>query len=378
MRRVRVLVASHTAALWGAERALLALGPRLADRGIDVTIASPDGPFAEAWRNLGLCHHRLDLPTHGGLKVSARHAPREAWVTARWIDAVRRLAPSLDTDVVQSGNLWIHPEVAAAGRLARRASVLHVQDLIRPGPGRRVMRGAVGMATVTVAITRAVAASIGARDPSRVAVLHPGVDTDRFVPGPAATEVRQRLGGVDGSPLVGILGRLDPEKGIDVVVDAVSRLPGVRLAVVGAPHDPDTAYRDRVRCQAEALLGDRVCFVPPTDDVVGVLRALDVLVSASWAEPYGLTVVEAQACGVPVVATAAGGVPEIVDDGRTGVLVTPGDADAMAAAITRLLPPDSVERAKVVAAARADVVERHSLDQYADRWASLYRGLVDR
>ena len=80
------------------------------------------------------------------------------------------------------------------------------------------------------------------------------------------------------------------------------------------------------RCAAEAttLLGDRARFVGPVDDVPGVLRSLDVLVNASASEPFGLSVLEAQASGVPVIGTDAGGIPEFVTDGETGLLVAPG------------------------------------------------------
>ena len=98
-------------------------------------------------------------------------------------------------------------------------------------------------------------------------------------------------------------------------------------------------------------LGDRVRFVGRTDDVPGTLRALDVLVNVSAAEPFGLSVLEAQATGVAVVGTAAGGIPDFVADDDNGLLVPPGDAAALAAALARLVTDPSL-RARLAARGR--------------------------
>jgi L-malate glycosyltransferase len=210
-------------------------------------------------------------------------------------------------------------------------------------------------------------------------VIHNGVDTHRFRPGPVDAGVRAGLGGIDGAALIGIIGRVDPEKGIDVLVEAVAALDddlaGTRLAVVGAPF---TGGEDAARAlmdDAVRRLGDRVRFVPPRADVVPVLRALDVLVNASRAEPFGLTVLEAQAAGVPVVATRAGGIPEFVEHGRTGLLVEPGEPSAMAVALGELLRSPALSR-DLVTRARASAEAAYGLEVQADRFADLYRRLA--
>ncbi|CAN5621187.1 hypothetical protein BH18ACT1_BH18ACT1_02380 [soil metagenome] len=106
-----------------------------------------------------------------------------------------------------------------------------------------------------------------------------------------------------------------------------------------------------------------------------VLRALDVLVNASRAEPFGRSVLEAQASGVPVVATDAGGIPEFVSDGVTGLLVPPGDEPALAAAIDRLLEDEEL-RARLAAAGRAQAEERFALETRYDLVAGVFRGAV--
>jgi glycosyltransferase involved in cell wall biosynthesis len=123
------------------------------------------------------------------------------------------------------------------------------------------------------------------------------------------------------------------------------------------------------------MLGDRCRFVGPVDEVPAVLRSLDVLVNASASEPFGLSVLEAQACGVPVIGAASGGIPEFVTDGETGLLVTPGRPDALAAGLSRLLGTPGLSD-DLTARALNGVVAHHTIAARAETVADLYRSLA--
>ncbi len=123
-------------------------------------------------------------------------------------------------------------------------------------------------------------------------------------------------------------------------------------------------------------LGDRVRFVGRTDDVAGTLRALDVLVNASVAEPFGLSVLEAQATGVAVIGTRAGGIPDFVFDDDNGLLVPSGDEQAMAKALERLLT-DAEFRARIAERGRVTAQAR-GIERRADTVAELYRHAARR
>jgi glycosyltransferase involved in cell wall biosynthesis len=172
---------------------------------------------------------------------------------------------------------------------------------------------------------------------------------------------------------------VDPEKGITTVVQAMAMLGGAagqsQLAVVGAPGLDDGAYEGALRTEASRLLGDRARFVGAVDDVPAVLRSLDVLVSASVSEPFGLSVLEAQASGVPVIATNAGGIPEFVTDGETGLLVIPGRPNELAAALNRVLQAPGLRR-DLAAAARENVMAHHTLEARATALAGVYRSVA--
>ena len=378
-REVRVLVVSLSPQIWGAERSCLGLAPLLVRRGIAPTLASPPGPFAEAWSALGFPHVALAAPERLGLRTAQDGRPGLPALlkeVATTVGSARRLARlARDADAVHSNSLWSHLDCALAGRMARRPVVLELHDLVRPGLGRSVLKVATRLAAATVAISAAVADTVGSSS-GRVQVVPQGVDTERFHPGGADASWRDRLSGRPDEPIVGVVGRVDPEKGITTVVEAMAMLAGSagrsRLAVVGAPALDDGAYDAAVRAEASALLGDRARFVGPVDDVPAVLRSLDVLVNASASEPFGLSVLEAQASGVPVIGTDAGGIPEFVTDGETGLLVAPGRPDELAAGLSRLLDTPALQH-ELAAAARANVVAHHTLGARADAMAGVYR-----
>lgn len=172
-----------------------------------------------------------------------------------------------------------------------------------------------------------------------------------------------------GRATIGTLGRLAHEKGVDVLVEALARLRATGTAadlVIGGTGPDGETLRERVRALG---LGDRVRFLGGIDDRPAFFAGLDVFVSPSRRETFGLVLAEAMACGVPVVATATDGARGIVDHGVTGLLVPPADPTAMADAIAALAAdPD---RARSLAAAAAPRIRRT-----CDREA-VARGLLD-
>ncbi len=384
MTHTHVLVVTHSEKVWGAERQLLELRPRLADAGIRMTLACrPDSELGRAWTATGsetvayVPAGPLGLRDADGSRSGLASVAKQVRVTA--VDARRlvRLIRSVGADIVESYTLNANVEVALAGRLTRTPGVLDVHDIVVPGFGRRVLGLAATTANVTIANSRATASTIGR---GRVEIAYPGVDITRFSPGPADPAIRARLAARPDRPIVGILGRVDPEKGIDVVARAVAQLrdplDDTQFVVVGASLMAGQAYDTKLRAAVEKLLGDRGRFVEPTNDVPGVMRGLDVLVNASRAEPFGLTVLEAQACGVPVVASAAGGIPEFVTSDLNGLLFPPGDEVGLAKALTRVLS-DSALRTRLAAAA-VESARTKSMDNQAAVVADVYQSLLPR
>ena len=386
---LRVVMVSESYDVWGAERSLLSLAPLLDRHGVTPILLAPSRSLLTAqWREKGLEWHAVDLPIHRGIRssldssrtASARPSrplirlTRESSVVARSSVRLSRAIGRVGADVVHSNSLWGHVETVLAGRLTGVPVVLELHDLVAPGLGRRLLGLATRAASASVAISRAVAACAGTGWDQRVEVIPQAVDVSRFHPAPANRALRASLCVRPDEPLVGIVGRLDPEKGVHVLVEAMAQLDGTLartgLAVVGrAFRDP--SYADWLRRHAMSLLGDRVRFIEPMEDVASLYRCFDVLVSASYAEPFGLTILEAQASGVPVVATEGGGVGEFVDR-DTGLLVPPGDAVALATALERMLTSADL-RSHVVSSARARVEATYDLSRRAEAFAYVYR-----
>jgi glycosyltransferase involved in cell wall biosynthesis len=176
-----------------------------------------------------------------------------------------------------------------------------------------------------------------------VHVVPSGVRPDLFdTPRPLPAALAARLAPLP-RPLIGFVGRLHPQKSVDVAVRALALLPGDAHLVI-AGEGPDRAALERL---VDSLgLRQRVTFLGlvPHDDVPAVLRACDVSVLPSRYEELGTALVEAMACGVPVVASRTGGIPDVVRDGHNGLLAAPGDAAATAAALGRLLDDPDLRR----------------------------------
>ena len=385
--RVTVVVVCNALQAWGAEFAVMALAAPLAERGVDLVLASPlGGSLPEQWEKLGFRHVPLDIPTRQGVRgADGDSSPGPGQLVkelARSMGSVRKIVHvARQADVINSSSLWTHFDCAVAGRLARRPVVLDMHDIVRPGVGRKLQTAAVRFSSASIAVSHAVADCVGRIGIRKLRIMVPAVDLVRFHPGTPDPEMRRLLTSSPSDPVIGIVGRIDPEKGVDLVVRAVAALTGpaarAHLVGVGSPGFEAGDYLDRLMADAERLLGDRARFAGRIADIPAVLRSLDVVVNASVAEPFGLTVLEAQASGVPVVATRSGGVTYYLTDGDNALLVPVGDAEALARALEQVLTDDQLA-AQLGRHARALAEASHGVDDFADDLAELYRHLARR
>jgi glycosyltransferase involved in cell wall biosynthesis len=198
----------------------------------------------------------------------------------------------------------------------------------------------------------------GEREPEKLVEMPNGVDVEQFAPGAGPAGLRERLEIPDGALVCAFVATLDRAhhfKRLDVAIDALVRLggdPPPHLVVAGGGELVD---RFRARA-AEAGVGERVHFLGPLpqSELPDVLRAADAFVlTTEPPESFGIVVIEAMACGLPVIASDYPGVRAVVDDGDTGLVVPPGDPAAVAAAIERLVAAGADGRARIGAAARA-------------------------
>lgn len=384
--RPRVLVMEQGDGLWGAQRYLLRLAPLLEARGYEQVLAAPEGSaIARRWREEGRSHVHFPVPSER--KVRRRHdrgpfspplLARELARTAANARRIAALAAALGIDCIHANAHWSHLEAALGGRLAGLPVVLHLHELTQPGAAGRLRAAAVRIADASVAVSNAVADCLPKRTRSRVSVIHNGIDPVALSPGPAHPGIRRELATDPVAPIVLAMCRLDPRKGVDQIIRAVAALRGdlgrTQLAIVGTSN-LDSGLASRLRLLGAELLGARVRFLGPRQDIAPLLRTVDVLVQASSREGLGLSVLEAQACGTPVVTYPAEGTSEIVRDGETGLLARQDDVAHLATCIGLVLT-DAVLRARLVRTARAHVVAGFTVEQQADRQTRLLDELV--
>lgn len=300
------------------------------------------------------------------------------------------------------GNFWMSGWVVSRLRARLRApavQVFHATGATK----RRHQGGADTSPAERVAVERAVVhavdrviaqcpaehaelvAEYGA-DPSRVTIIPAAVDAERFWPVGRA-EARRAIGLPGDGPVVVYVGRMLPRKDVGNVVRALAELGrghglAARLLVVGGDADPASAAAREVGAlralAAELGVADRVIFCgpQPPERLRLYYGAGDVAATTPWYEPFGLTPLEAMACGRPVVGSAVGGLTFTIQDGVTGALVPPRDPASLAATLARLLGAGPEAREAMGAAGRARVEREFTWAMTARRCAALYEALL--
>ena len=365
----RVLALDHVGVLGGAELSMLDVVAGLGDE-VSVRLFE-DGPFRERLVDRGIDVRVLPIGALGAVrKDSLLPSPRAAIAAWRLAGVVAREAPAYRVLYANSQKAFI--VAALAGRRAGRPVVWHLRDLLgAPHFSALNTRAAVAMAnwgaTRVIANSHATAAAFARAggNAGRVRVVHNGVDPAPFDAVPEADAQALRAAISPGAAhVMAVFGRLHAWKGQHVAIDALAQLPGdCHLWVVGAPLFGEHAYEADLRARAEQRgVASRVRFLGFRADVAPLMRAADVIVHASTLpEPFGRVLVEGMLARRPVVAADAGGVREIIADGATGVLVPPGDADALARGVAALRA-DEPRAAALVAAGAVRAREAFGVD----------------
>jgi glycosyltransferase involved in cell wall biosynthesis len=211
-------------------------------------------------------------------------------------------------------------------------------------------------------------------DPGKVDVIYNAVDFEQARASTPRPEMRAALGVPADAPVAGVIARLTEQKGHRFLFEALAATPElttVHLLVIGGG-DLQQVLVERAR---DLGLSARVHFLGPRRDLGDLLGAMDVFVMPSLWEGLPLSLVLAMGAGVPAVATAVAGIPEVIDHDRTGLLVPPGDTPALGAALGRLFTGEAY-RARIGRAGRDSVLPRFGIDKYVDSVTRLYDRLL--
>jgi glycosyltransferase involved in cell wall biosynthesis len=406
---MKVLFVSPTGVLGGAERVLLSVLAALRQARPEVQchlLALSDGPLLDSAAELGVETTVLKAPAglrmfgEGRFCQSNNRILRAASMLTKsiplslsiwaYVRRLRRFVREISPDLIHSNGIKTHMLLWLTG--IRSIPVWwHVHDFLSQRPlARRILGWAVGRAAGAIAISNAVGQDLRRLWPTLdVQVIANAVDADRFCPGWTAPALLDRLAGLASLSClrVGLVAAYARWKGHDVFLAAAARLMRdfpdipVRFYIVGGPiYETHGSQWSRLELDAIARqLGvrDRVGFIDFQMDILPIYRALDVVVHASTApEPFGLTIIEAMACGKPVIVAQAGGAAEIIRPQHDALATAPGDDRALASALSVLLL-DQAMRDRLGRNARRTACERFDHRRFAAEIVTLVDSVND-
>jgi glycosyltransferase involved in cell wall biosynthesis len=343
----RILFINHTAVLGGGELSLLDIARHF--RGSCRVVLLADGPFRMSLEQAGVQVEILDasagvarVTRGGGLLHDLVALPG----LLRLAKAVANRGQAFDLLYANSQKSMF--VAALAGRLAGKPVLWHLRDLLSEDHFSWMHRRVASIVS-NLLVHRVVANSEATREAfigsggraTKARVVHNGIDAFQFTDVPDAEVARARASlGLTGVPVIGVFSRLAPWKGQHILLEALRSLPSAHALLVGeALFEADKTYvEDLLETVRQTGTVGRVHFLGFRRDIPLLLRVCDVVAHTSVAaEPFGRVIVEGMLARRPVVATRGGGALEIIDDGETGLLVTPGDPVALADTLRSVL-----------------------------------------
>ncbi|MGJ5817447.1 glycosyltransferase family 4 protein [Paludibaculum fermentans] len=359
---MNLLLLDQFSDMGGAQRCLLDLVPAFQERGWSISAAMPgDGPLCQHLAAMNVPVTGLPCGPYSSGSKTVSDAVRFAFDMREAARMVRRLAGEKSIDLIYVNG----PRMLPAARLSGVPFCFHAHNKLSRWHDLLVARWALRGAPV-IASSQFVAGPL--RPFCQPVIVPNGCEELGF----------RRAAG--GRPLrIGVVGRIAPEKGQLEFVEAVrlleGRIPECRFVICGDDVLSRPGYKDRV---LEKAGGSPIVFTGWMNEPAEALRQVDLLVVPSTADDATPRVIlEAFSAGVPVVAFAAGGIPELVEDGETGFLVSPRTAEALAARLAALLN-NTGELARVAVNARRKWAASYGLDRYRNQVAGVLESCVPR
>ena len=366
-RRTRVVYMAHALMVGGAEEMVLNLVRHLPDRFEPVVCCiNQAGPIGEEIRNTGVAFQVFNLDP--GL--------RRPWHLFEIERRLRELKPDIVHTFLLTASLYGRLAAILAGVPIVIGTEVNIYENKRPHHAlaeRLLMRGTDRVVVSAESVRDFYIRQVHA-DPTKVDVIYNAVDWSQLQTTTSRDAMRTSMGVPPGAPLAGIIARLTEQKAHRYLFEAMASTPGLEalhLLVIG-----DGDLRDELRATSERLgLSGRVHFLGARRDLGDLLASIDVFVMPSLWEGLPLSMVLAMGAGLPVVATRVAGIPEVVQDGVTGLLVPPADAPAFGSALARVIADPELRRT-IGAAASAFVRPRFGVDGYVASVTDLYDRLL--
>ncbi len=368
--KVNILYVNHTGEIGGAEVSLLLLLKNL-DRALyePIAVCPLRGSLARELGKISVTFEEINFH-----RVRRTLNPVKLLISTffffRHMLRIFQIVRNQNIKLVHANSLKSAIISGLSARLANVPVVWHVRDFLPVGFFRQLLiRLAYLLANQVIVNSKAVGKifKYGEENSSvKIKVIHNCIDSDLYNPNINGNVLRRELDIGTDIALIGFVGRVHPEKGIEYLIRAVRGVvkvvPEVKFLIVGGTDPTEKEYQERMRdLSTELDLADKILFLGYRKEVVKIIAALDILVLPSLREPFGLVSLEAMAMKKPVVTTNTGGSPEVIIDGKTGLLVSPRDSCALSSAIIKLLKDKELAK-RMGAAGRKRVMNFFSVE----------------
>lgn len=381
----KILFIDQSGDLGGAEFSLYDIARLWRDRG--TVLLFEDGPFRFLLENAEI---RVRI-VRNGQSIQKVRRNFGLWNALLYIGSLYNLVSAILSEAVSYDVIYANTQkafvVSALSKIfSRRKLIWHLHDILSPDHFGRSLRKVVvwlanRYADLVIANSQATLDAFFAHGGRCNSIVIPnGIDPKLFecVDSKKAKEHLKNIIGVSDGPIIGVFGRFAPWKGQHIAIEAARKLPGFHFVFVGSPLFGEEAYGKYLQSIAQdESIKERIHFLGFQENIPAFMKAVDIVLHTSIApEPLGRVIIEGLFAEKPVIATAAGGALEVIDDRMTGFLVPPNDSDAIAR-VVRSVVSNSNESAEVARRGYQYAIREFPLAKVLDRITEAITGLLE-
>jgi glycosyltransferase involved in cell wall biosynthesis len=373
MKKIKILYVSSTAELGGGEVSLLSLLKGLDGNFVlPLAVVPSNGPLLDKLKKQAIDVRLIPL-----MEFSRKNCLLFLLATLRLAFLIRKEK----IDLVHANSIYISEQSLFAARMSKVPCICHVRDLAPILGAGKIRSIAFKKMNKFIAISEAVKKDLTGKlniPENKVIRIYNGVDLKDFSPNISADKVRNEFN-LSSKKVVGMIGRFSPEKGQETFLMAAAEVlkvdKDVNFIIAGGAKLGSEAFMNEMVSLAKKLgLQDNIIFTGFRDDLASVLAALDVLVVPSQAEPFGRVIIEAFACGIPVIAANSGAAAEVISK-ESGILVEANNIGGFKEAIIELL--NNPQQSKLMGEeGRKVVFEKFSIHKHVLAVEKLYREII--
>ena len=374
-----VLFVDHAQFVGGAENSLYLLMTHLDMDQWQPHLITANGALANKTQQANIPTHIIDFPR-------LRRSPSIAqnwYTTAR---EIAKIAKNVNAKALHANTIRATLYTTLAAKITKIPSIWHMRDFwLSENKPRYVWLDKLGKKMITfgssVVIANSKATAMHLPTSEKIQQVHNGIDLSKFTPNSSIQNLRSKFQIPQNAYVIGMVGRLRPWKGQVYFLKMASQIleshPNVHFLVVGgANHSVDDPYPLQLKTLAQELgIKDKVVFTGQINNIPNALATMNIFIHPGEPEPFGLVNIEAMAMEKPVVAFNHGALPEIVEDGKTGKLVTPYDIDALATSVTQLIDDPQAQRF-MGKNGRKRVEKQFTIQQTVNQITNIYEQII--